>query len=63
MMNITLSELKIRYPALLLDHVMIAVNEHFVEPTYVIAPNDTVALLRIKQTVPIGRSIPRNAHY
>jgi len=40
-----IAELKIHYPVLLLDHVMIAVNEQFVEPTHVIAPNDTVALL------------------
>ncbi|NWL88177.1 MoaD/ThiS family protein [Paenibacillus sp. 79R4] len=40
-----IAELKLRYPALLLDHVMIAVNEQFVEPTSVIAANDTVALL------------------
>ncbi|WP_018758393.1 MoaD/ThiS family protein [Paenibacillus terrigena] len=40
-----MAELKNRYPALLLDHVMIAVNEQFVEQTHVIEPNDTVALL------------------
>ncbi|MFD0618463.1 MoaD/ThiS family protein [Paenibacillus sp. GCM10027629] len=37
--------LRERYPTLLLDHVMIAVNEKFVEQTHVIEPNDTVALL------------------
>lgn len=40
-----LLEMKHRYPYLLLDHVMIAVNEQFVDEQYVINPNDTVALL------------------
>ncbi|MDK8180207.1 MoaD/ThiS family protein [Paenibacillus sp. UMB4589-SE434] len=40
-----LQELNNRYPTLLLDHVMIAVNEQFVDSFYIISPNDTVALL------------------
>ncbi|GIP44422.1 molybdopterin synthase sulfur carrier subunit [Paenibacillus sp. J45TS6] len=38
-------EMKRRYPELLLDHVMIAVNEQFADDQDQIGPNDTVALL------------------
>ncbi|WIV20280.1 MoaD/ThiS family protein [Paenibacillus polygoni] len=38
-------EMKRRYPELLLDHVMIAVNEQFADEEDQIGPNDTVALL------------------
>jgi molybdopterin converting factor subunit 1 len=40
-----LEEFKQRYPNLRLDHVMIAVNEQFVDETHRIEPHDTVALL------------------
>lgn len=40
-----LEEFKQRYPNLRLDHVMIAVNEQFVDKTQRIEPHDTVALL------------------
>lgn len=38
-------EMKKRYPHIILDHVMIAVNEQFVDELYVIKSNDTVAML------------------
>lgn len=38
-------EMKRRYPELLLDHLMIAVNEQFADDQDQIGPNDTVALL------------------
>lgn len=40
-----LVEMKHRFPPLLLDHVMIAVNEQFVDEQYIIDPKDTVAIL------------------